>query len=753
MPHFEKDIPAPIHVDASQVLSTLKSFPRDTSPGASHLRPQHLRDAICGNLTPSSESCLMELTKFMNLLLSGRAHPYFARWLCGAPLLALIKPNDNGFRPIAVGETLRRLASKLCCLIVKSKLPDVLIPFGQVGVGIKGGLEAAIHMSRALLHEFGSLDDHCLLKVDFKNAFNECDRATFLHSIREHLPELFGWSQYCYTTSSELRFGTHQILSSAGVQQGDPLGPLLFALTLRELLNAYTPPKELKLQLWYLDDGTIVGPRASVRELYNHIIAKGHLYGLMLNPSKCEVFWPSGDPTFPNFPPEIFRPGDGITLLGSPLWGSADFISSQVEAVIDKVMEVQEKILELDDPQVEMHLLRSCLGVCRVNHLLRTVPKDNILNQLHKFDDALRSSLGRVIHSAIPDTAWQQASLPFRLGGMGIKSAVQSVDAAFVASCNATRLSLPATLLEDQGPLEMLPGEDTARSIINPLINTTTTTLNSPSQSDLQAGLDQYQFENLLDVSNIRDQVRLRTLAEENHTSAWLKAIPWESLGLSMSGPIFIVAVKIWLGMAMFSMNPSPRCACNNVIDPYGDHLVGCAHGPLRIARHNGLRDVIWHALLQDDSNTRREQRISGESQERPGDVAHPSFVDGRPTFFDISVTTTLRPGNLNRALVTAGVAAVETEMKKDAKYENHVRNHGGRFVPLVVESLGLWSTFATSVLHTIAERSTLKNGLTTAIAFANLMQQLSMVLWSFNAKMILNYFKVRPDPSWDLPC
>ncbi len=78
----------------------------------------------------------------------------------------------------------------------------------------------------------------------------------------------------------------------------------------------------------------------------------------------------------------------------------------------------------------------------------------------------------------------------------------------------------------------MLPGEDTAR---NPLIDTTTTTLNSPSQSDLQAGLDQYQFENLLDVSNIRDQVRLRTLAEKNHTSAWLKAIPWDFLCLAPS--------------------------------------------------------------------------------------------------------------------------------------------------------------------------------------------------------------------------
>ena len=100
--------------------------------------------------------------------------------------------------------------------------------------------------------------------------------------------------------------------------------------------------------------------------------------------------------------------------------------------------------LELDDPQVEMHLLRSCLGVCRINHLLRSVPKDNILNQLYRFDDALRSSLGRVIHSTIPDTSWQQASLPFRLGGLGVKSAVHSADAAYVASCNATRLSLPA---------------------------------------------------------------------------------------------------------------------------------------------------------------------------------------------------------------------------------------------------------------------------------------------------------------------
>ena len=94
---------------------------------------------------------------------------------------------------------------------------------------------------------------------------------------------------------------------------------------------------------------------------------------------------------------------------------------------------------------------------------------------------------------------------------------------------------------------------------------------------------------------------------------------------------------------------------------------------------------------MQDDSNCQREQRISGESQNCPGDILHPSFIDGGATFFDISVTNTLQPGNLNRALSNAGVAALETEMWKDAKYEEHVKEHGGRFVPLVVESLGLW--------------------------------------------------------------
>ena len=41
---------------------------------------------------------------------------------------------------------------------------------------------------------------------------------------------------------------------------------------------------------------------------------------------------------------------------------------------MDKVALTQAKLSLLDDPQVELHLLRSYLSSCKIIHLLRTVP-------------------------------------------------------------------------------------------------------------------------------------------------------------------------------------------------------------------------------------------------------------------------------------------------------------------------------------------------------------------------------------------
>ena len=118
------------------MLAALRAFPKATSPGAAKLRAQHILDAVSGTIAPAAQTCLEHLTRLMNKLLAGAIDPQVAPWLSGAPLTALVK-KKGGYRPFVVGEVIRRLVSKLRCAAVKSQLPDLFLPYGQVGVGIK----------------------------------------------------------------------------------------------------------------------------------------------------------------------------------------------------------------------------------------------------------------------------------------------------------------------------------------------------------------------------------------------------------------------------------------------------------------------------------------------------------------------------------------------------------------------------------------------------------------------------------------
>ena len=168
---------------------------------------------------------------------------------------------------------------------------------------------------------------------------------------------------------------------------------------------------------------------------------------------------------------------------------------------------------------------------------------------------------------------------------------------------------------------------------------------------------------------------------------------------------------------------------------------MGCGHNPLRIRRHESLCDIVYHSLHQDGPLVRREQRLSGASQDRPGDIFHPDFLNGKPTYFDLTVRNSLQPGIINLSSISAGVAGLQGEQSKDSKYANTVEKAGGEFVPLAVETLGLWTPFARKMLSQIAARTIVHNGLPLKLADKNIIQQLSVKLWSYNAKMILHLF------------
>ena len=170
------------------------------------------------------------------------------------------KKKSGGLRPITVGSVYRQLASRIGARHLASTLGAELRPT-QLGVGTPLGCEAAVHGTRRFT---GASRDtgaaYVLVKIDVSNAFNTVRRDVFLARIRERCPEVYHLAYQAYSAPTPLVIGGQTITSASGVQQGDPLGPAAFALAVDPCARAVTAP----LNVWYLDDGTIAGPAATI---------------------------------------------------------------------------------------------------------------------------------------------------------------------------------------------------------------------------------------------------------------------------------------------------------------------------------------------------------------------------------------------------------------------------------------------------------------------------------------------------------
>ena len=155
----------------------------------------------------------------MDRLFKGEIPAVVRPWFTGATLAALPKP-EGGLRSIAIGETLRRLTSKVAVGLVSPKLRQYFEPM-QLGVGTPGGCEAIIHATRQWFDGHADDPDRAILLVDMENAFSCVDRSAVRAGIRRVAPELARWVDLCYTDVSHVQFGPDTLASARGVQQGD----------------------------------------------------------------------------------------------------------------------------------------------------------------------------------------------------------------------------------------------------------------------------------------------------------------------------------------------------------------------------------------------------------------------------------------------------------------------------------------------------------------------------------------------------
>ena len=88
----------------------------------------------------------------------------------------------------------------------------------------------------------------------------------------------------------------------------------------------------------------------------------------------------------------------------------------------------------------------------------------------------------------------------------------------------------------------------------------------------------------------------------------------------------------------------------------------------------------------------------------------------------------------------------------KDQLHATAVEESGGEFYPIVVESFGVWAPCSLMRLREIASRATTYTALPRHRALTNLMQQLSVVLWRYNARLLRSQLDLSDDVSgWDL--
>ena len=192
-----------ICVSRSEVRAAVSSFPTGSAGGLCGLRPQHLKDCLSKPTGDCDEQLLISLTNFANVMLSGDVPRNVIPILAGANLSAF-KKKDGGIRPIAVGETLRRLTVKCASKKLSTRYADFLAPL-NLGFAVSSGAEAAAHAAQSFLSNANPSD--VFLKLDFANAFNSVRRDYAAECVKQCCPELLPFYTMCYSGYTFLTFG------------------------------------------------------------------------------------------------------------------------------------------------------------------------------------------------------------------------------------------------------------------------------------------------------------------------------------------------------------------------------------------------------------------------------------------------------------------------------------------------------------------------------------------------------------------
>ena len=279
-----------------------------------------------------------------------------------------------------------------------------------------------------------------ILSIDGIGACDHVLRSAMMSKLCT-VPELRGLlpfvrSMYAHPTSYRWQDSvgvTHQV-------QGDPLMPLLFSLAIHDALVAVKAElRDGEVLFAFLDDvNAVCGPNRT-REVFD--LLAHHLWrvaGIRLHTGKTRVWNRSGvsPPNVEDLGEQVWNPA-GIKVLGTPV-GTDQFVSDVVAERVQEETRLWEAVEWVPDLQVAWQILVQCAGP-RCHHLLRTLLPSQSSEYALLHDAgmlrAMKSLLGGFPgEPQEKEDACRLATLPIRMGGLGLRSATRMAPAAYWAS-------------------------------------------------------------------------------------------------------------------------------------------------------------------------------------------------------------------------------------------------------------------------------------------------------------------------------
>ena len=465
---------------------------------------------------------------------------------------------------------------------------------------------------------------------------------------------------------------------------------------------------DLLTNAWFLDDGNLIGATNSVLHAVHLLESRGPEFGLILNPAKCELWWPSLSMNVRNsFPPTICQVyGDGISLLGGPVGGPV-ITRHMWNSRLDKIASTCLELDALNNSQVQLALLRSCAGFPKINFALRTCNPMFLDEGLNAFDAIMQKSLTSITNCEVSGHSVQQSRLPISLGGLGIPSALELSSAAFLSSLFQS-VTLQKSMIRDD--VVNVPRSCSAvlmdsfnQHFPNDVPISATSLVDAPhSQKLLSDRINTHINQALLQNLAPADLARLKSVSG-SHASDWLNVVPMASQGLTMTNREYSAAIRVHLGLR--NVSEVHQCDICHVLpmDYQGYHALSCSSGGMRIHRHNAICDILFHNMRAAFLTPQLE--VTGLfADNRRADLVVPLW-QGKKCAFDVTIPSPVCASNISLASNNPLLFLESRVQNKTEKYSRDLATTGLSFKALVIDAFGHMHSDFIEVVKEVAKR------------------------------------------------